>query len=336
MNGSRTARPSSPRTFFPLLILSALLLALVAAAPALAYEDWEHGGASESTCDSSGCHATGRPSNTACLASGCHAAFTTSGRGVAAGIVTRRATPAAWQTAGLAPLPPNGDEPSYPPLHARCDSPSRCRRATARPAPPATACRLGSAAAPTTTPPPATSRRAPSATTARSPVPPASHNDGKHTNCSTCHVGMNKATTDCAACHVGNPRSGGPPDRLHERPRLRRRRLPRQGREPRRHADRGGGLHHLSHGALCDRSARAPSATPIRRPSITHRHGETPERLRRLSQRHDRGDPPEPRELRHTCATCHTGMNTATERLSRPATTQAPGRRACRSCTPTT
>ena len=45
VNGSRTARPSSPRSFFPLLILSALLLALVAAAPALAYDDWEHGGA---------------------------------------------------------------------------------------------------------------------------------------------------------------------------------------------------------------------------------------------------------------------------------------------------
>ncbi len=41
-------------------------------------------------------------------------------------------------------------------------------------------------------------------------LPPSSHNDGKHTNCATCHVGMNKPTTDCAACHVGNPGSGGP------------------------------------------------------------------------------------------------------------------------------
>ena len=45
-------------------------------------------------------------------------------------------------------------------------------------------------------------------------------------------------------------------------------RLSRQGREPRRHADLGGGLHHLSHVALCDR--RHVHQVPHRSQSFHH------------------------------------------------------------------
>jgi hypothetical protein len=39
-------------------------------------------------------------------------------------------------------------------------------------------------------------------------LPPASHSDGQHTVCASCHDGM--SLPSCAGCHVGNASSGGP------------------------------------------------------------------------------------------------------------------------------
>ena len=60
VNGSRTARPSHRHAFVPLLVLftTAVILGIIATS-ALAWEkpvNWEHGGATENTCDVSGCH----------------------------------------------------------------------------------------------------------------------------------------------------------------------------------------------------------------------------------------------------------------------------------------
>ena len=77
----RDSRRPEVRSSLILLLLTLVLVATyaVAATPASAYEAWQHGGARESTCDSSGCHRNQTPSNTACIQSGCHSGFTVSG-----------------------------------------------------------------------------------------------------------------------------------------------------------------------------------------------------------------------------------------------------------------
>jgi len=218
VNGSRTVRPSSPRTFFPLLILIALLLALVAAAaPASAYEKWEHGGATESTCDVSGCHKKAPSSNTACLASGCHAAFTSSGGEKCWQCHRPGQSMTSSQTASGCTATCHmelGDKNAYATSFTHGTTPhlgasgygktcTGCHGVSVSKSDPDGSPHHNTAAGHQPT-----CAECHNGTTAK--LPPSSHNDGKHTNCSTCHVGMNKPTTDCAACHVGNPGSGGP------------------------------------------------------------------------------------------------------------------------------
>jgi hypothetical protein len=203
VNGSRSACPSSPRTFFPLLILIALLLVLVAAAtPASAYENWEHGGARERTCDSSGCHRDQTPGNTACV--GCHSGYTTSSSKKCWDCHEPGTSPASdcaaachlnqggsdnYSTSFTHGQSPHLGASGYGKTCANCHGAGNPHHAAAAGHQPTCAeCHNG--------------------TTAK--LPPSSHNDGKHTNCATCHVGMSKPITDCAACHVGNPGSGGP------------------------------------------------------------------------------------------------------------------------------
>ena len=207
MNGSRTQCPLSPRTFFPPLILIALLLALlVAATPASAYEDWEHGGAGESTCDVSGCHKDKPATSAACVQSGCHAGYTTSGPKKCWDCHAPGSAPSVSCAGSCHLLQGNGDNPSYPTAFTHGATPHLgasgygktcvdCHGAgnphhdvAVGHQPTCAECHNGSIAK----------------------LPPAGHNDGKHTNCTSCHVGMNRPSGDCASCHVGNLGSAGP------------------------------------------------------------------------------------------------------------------------------
>ncbi len=211
MANRRTQHLSTTRTTSLLLILSGLLLALLfAAAPASAYEEWNHSTATgKRSCNSSGCHDESTSSNAACLASGCHASLTTSGGERCWRCHAPGQNTSTWQTASGCTSDCHlelGDKRSYATAFTHGTTPhlgasgygKSCvdchgvgtvhHDAAAGHQPTCAECHNG--------------------TTAK--LPPASHNDGKHTSCATCHVGMSKPTTDCAACHVGNPGSGGP------------------------------------------------------------------------------------------------------------------------------
>ena len=191
------------RTTSLLLILIASLFALVASAlPASAYEKWQHGGARESTCDSSGCHNDRPATNTSCV--GCHSGYTTSpskkcwdchepgtspASDCAAACHLNRGGSDNYSTSFTHGPTPHLGASGYGKTCANCHGAKNPHHdAAAGHQPTCAECHNG--------------------TTAK--LPPASHNDGKHANCATCHVGMNKPTNDCAACHVGNPGSGGP------------------------------------------------------------------------------------------------------------------------------
>jgi hypothetical protein len=208
VNGSRTPRSSSPRTIFPLLVLSALLLALVAAGSASAFKGFEHETASEKkscTDPSYGCHSNHPATNLTCV--GCHPGRTTTGSkmcwdchkpgkappsGCAATCHVFKASGGEdydYLTAFTHGATPHLGAAGYGKTCADCHAAGNVHHdAAVGHVPTCAECHNG--------------------TTAK--LPPSSHNDGKHTKCSTCHVGMNKPTTDCAACHVGNPGSGGP------------------------------------------------------------------------------------------------------------------------------
>lgn len=193
----------SARLFLPLLALVFLFTCVAGAGPALGYESWRHAGAGESTCNSSGCHQDRTPSNTACTTANCHGGLTTSGSQLC------------WQChePGNAPTVDcagtchlyraNGDNPSYdvafthgasPHLGASgygktcvdCHQDGVHHDAAAATEPSCVDCHNGTLAK----------------------LPPASHNDGQHTDCASCHDGM--SLPSCAGCHVGNPSSGGP------------------------------------------------------------------------------------------------------------------------------
>jgi len=196
VNGSRTPRPSGPRTFFPLLILIATVVALlVAVAPALAYDEWVHTtGMDKSTCDSSGCHLEPpQPSsNTACLASGCHKKFTTSDGEKCWQCHTPGQTTAAWRTASgcttscHAPtvhLGASGYGKTCTACHGVSVSTSDPggsphHNAAAGHQPTCAECHNGALAK----------------------LPPGHEAYG--TQCASCHTGMNRPSGDCATCHA--------------------------------------------------------------------------------------------------------------------------------------
>jgi len=186
-------------------MLMALLFALlVAAAPASAFEDWEHGGAKESTCDSSGCHKDDQPiTNTACI--GCHSGRTTSGSQKCWDCHAPGATPPSSCADSCHLFQASGDEDySYsiafthgttPHLGASgygktcidCHGAGGAHHdAAAASAPACATCHNGAYAA-----------------------APVGH-EGRSSDCQSCHTGMNRPSGDCASCHVGNPGSGGP------------------------------------------------------------------------------------------------------------------------------
>ena len=84
-------------------------------------------------------------------------------------------------------------------------------------------------------------------------------------------------------------RRGGAADRLHQLAGLRRRRVPRQGREPRRHPDQRRVVYHVPHGALPD--AGGMHDLPSRPAGLPPRDGRgaTAGRLRGLPRRRHRG-----------------------------------------------
>jgi hypothetical protein len=214
VNGSRTPRPSIPRTIFPLLVLIAMAVILIAAAtPAFAWDKWKHSSAqSEGDCYSSGCHQEPvNPSNTACV--GCHKTFTTTGGEKCWQCHKPGASMTALQTAsgctsgchmelgyrnnygtdfthGATPhLGASGYGKTCTDCHnvslTSGSNGSPHHNAAAGHQPTCTECHNGTLAKALT----------------------AAHAT-RSANCASCHTGM--SLPDCAGCHVGNGSSGGP------------------------------------------------------------------------------------------------------------------------------
>ena len=187
-----------------LLTLAVIAVAAVLAAPALAYDPWEHGGARESTCDSSGCHRDQTPTNTACLQPGCHVGYAAAPAKKCWDCHEPGTRPAADCAASCHLYRTRGDDPVYDVAFTHGATPhlgasgygktcagchgagNKHHDATKAATPTCAACHNGTYA-----------------------KVPAGH-EGRSANCATCHLGMSRPTNDCAACHVGNPSSGGP------------------------------------------------------------------------------------------------------------------------------
>jgi hypothetical protein len=200
----RTRHQSTTRTTSLLLILIALLFALlVAATPASAYEDWEHGGAKESTCDSSGCHKDKPATNTACV--GCHSGYTTSAAQKCWDCHEPGAAPPVSCAGSCHLFQANGDNPAYPTAFSHGVTPHLGASGYGKTC---VDCHgagnvhhdAGSASAPAC----ATCHKG---TFAKQPS--AAHAT-RSSDCASCHDGMSIPTLDCSGCHVGNPSSGGP------------------------------------------------------------------------------------------------------------------------------
>ena len=192
-----------PSRLFLLLSLVLLVTCAVLAAPALAYDPWEHGGANESTCDLSGCHKDQTPTNAACTQSGCHTNYTVSGAKKCWDCHEPGSAPTTTCAGSCHLYRANGEHPAYdvafthgatPHLGASgygktcadCHDDGQHHDATVAQDPACADCHDGTLAK----------------------VPPASHNDGQHTDCESCHDGM--SLPSCAGCHVDNASSGGP------------------------------------------------------------------------------------------------------------------------------
>lgn len=206
VRSARRPEVRSSRLFLPLLALVLFVTCAVAAGPALGYESWEHGGAGESTCNSSGCHQDHPPSNTACVTAACHGGMTTSGSQLCWQCHEPGNAPTIACAGSCHLYRESGEDPKYDVAFTHGVSPhlgasgygkacADCHKdgihhdAAAATEPSCVDCHNGALAK----------------------LPPASHNDGKHTVCASCHDGMTiPAGGDCAACHVGNPSSGGP------------------------------------------------------------------------------------------------------------------------------
>jgi len=207
VNGSRTPRPSSPRTIFPLLILIVAVVALlVGVAPALAYDGWPHDTATKSKCDIVGCHKDDPATNATCTQAGCHTpGYTTSGSEKCWDCHAPGSAPSAscagtchlfgsgggdggssYPTAFTHGATPHLGAAGYGKTCADCHGGGNAHHdAVAGHVPTCAECHNGSLAK----------------------VPSAAHAD-RSANCATCHSGMSLPT--CSGCHVGNPSSGGP------------------------------------------------------------------------------------------------------------------------------
>jgi hypothetical protein len=220
VNGSRTLRPSNPRTIFPLLVLIAVVVAmLVASASAFAWgEDkttWEHGTATQkSSCDGSGCHVKKTSSNDACLLSGCHAAFTSSGGQKCWKCHRPGQSMTALQTASGCTTTCHtelGDRDSYGTTFSHGATPhlgasgygktcTDCHAVSTKWSTPGSSPHHDAAAGHQPT-----CIECHNGTLAKALT--AAHAT-RSTNCASCHTGM--SLPDCAGCHVGNGSSGGP------------------------------------------------------------------------------------------------------------------------------
>lgn len=188
----------------PVLVVTLLVL-LVAAAPVSAYSEWNHATATgKRSCNSSGCHGDQTSTNAACV--GCHSGFTTSESQKCWDCHAPGTSPVSDCAGSCHLFRANGDDPSYPIAYSHGATPHLGASGYGKTC---TACHGSETvhhdAAAGHQP---TCAECHNGTLAR--VPPASHSDGLHANCATCHVGMNRPTGDCAACHVGNPGSGSP------------------------------------------------------------------------------------------------------------------------------
>jgi hypothetical protein len=193
------------RSFRLLLMLLALglLAASAAAAPALGYDNWRHGGATQSTCNASGCHVHQAASNTACV--NCHTGYTTSGSQMCWDCHQPGSAPSVACSGSCHLFASSGGENhSYSVAFSHGDSPhlgasgygKTCvdchgkggahHDARAAATPTCATCHNGTFAK----------------------LPPSSHNDGQHADCAKCHDGM--SLPSCAGCHVGNPTSSAP------------------------------------------------------------------------------------------------------------------------------
>ena len=202
----RDSRRPEVRKTLPLLLLSLVFLVTCAAVagPALGYEPWEHGGATESTCDASGCHRDQTPSNAACQRSGCHSSLTTAG-GRLCWQCHKPGQAQSVACAGTCHLyRANGENPAYDVAFSHGDSPHLGASGYGKTCADCHSDGVHHDAAEATAPTCATCHNGTYAKT-----PPASHNDGQHTDCQKCH-GDTMSLPSCSGCHVGNPSSGGP------------------------------------------------------------------------------------------------------------------------------
>jgi hypothetical protein len=188
----------------PVLVVTLLVL-LAAAAPVSAYSEWNHGTAiGKRSCNASGCHDDQTPSNAACV--GCHSGLTTSGAQKCWDCHAPGTSPAPDCAGSCHLFRADGDDPSYPIAFSHGATPHLGASGYGKTC---TACHgAGTVHHDAAAGHQPTCTECHNGTLAR--VPPASHDDGLHTDCATCHVGMDRPTGDCAACHVGNPGSGSP------------------------------------------------------------------------------------------------------------------------------
>ena len=198
----------------PLALLLTLVALVVYAAPAAAWEPWEHGGADEDTCDSSGCHQERASSNTSCLASSCHAGFQTSGSQKCWRCHRPGQSTSSWRSASGCTAVchlEDGDRNDYASSFSHGTSPHLGASGYGKTC---TDCHGLSASTADQGGSPhhdAAGGHAPSCLECHNGVmaPAQTGHEGRSSVCSTCHLGMTP-TTDCATCHVGNAGSGGP------------------------------------------------------------------------------------------------------------------------------
>jgi hypothetical protein len=192
-----------PSRLFLLLPLVLLVTFAVLAAPALAYDPWEHGGAQESTCDSSGCHKDQTPSNTACLQSGCHAGFSTANAKKCWDCHQPGSAPTVSCSGTCHLYRANGEHPAYDVAFTHGDTPHLGASGYGKTC---AACHADGAHHDGTAAAEPTCARCHNGSYAKAPTGHSTYG----TDCTSCHTGMNRPSGDCASCHVGNPSSGGP------------------------------------------------------------------------------------------------------------------------------
>ena len=194
---------------FLLVLVCVAAVTAVVAGPALAWEDWEHDTANrQSSCNLSGCHQDGanpaNGTNAACVS--CHTGYTTVNGKKCWDCHQPGNAPAVACSGSCHLFKLSGEDFSYPTVFSHGDSPhlgaSGYGKACAD-------CHQGGAHHDGSVTAEPSCAQCHDGTLAKSP--PASHNDGNHVQCESCHDGMTiPAGGDCAACHVDNAGSGAP------------------------------------------------------------------------------------------------------------------------------